>query len=117
MIRSDGTYVRDFFYVKDAVEAYLLLAEKMDAQKLAGQAFNFGAETPMSVVEIVEQILGLMDRKDLKPRILSEASREIPRQYLDCTRARDLLKWRPAHRMEDALRETIAWYREQQSSS
>jgi CDP-glucose 4,6-dehydratase len=116
VIRSDGTYVRDFFYVKDAVDAYLLLAEKMEAQTLAGQAFNFGAERPMSVIEIVESILTLMDRKDLTPKILNEASREIPRQYLDCTKARDVLKWRPAHRMEDALQETIAWYRAQRSA-
>ena len=113
VIRSDGTFVRDFFYVKDAVEAYLLLAEKIEAQTLAGQAFNFGAERPMAVVEMVDLILGLMGRTHLKPKILGEASREIPRQYLDCSRARKTLGWTPAHSMEDAMRETIAWYRAQ----
>jgi CDP-glucose 4,6-dehydratase len=117
IIRSDGTFVRDYFYVRDAVAAYLALAEQMEERQLAGQAFNFGAERPLTVLEMVDLILGLMDRKDLTPTILSEASREIPKQYLDCTKARELLKWSPAHRMEDGLQETIAWYRAERGAS
>jgi CDP-glucose 4,6-dehydratase len=110
VIRSDGTFVRDYFYVRDAVDAYLQLAERMEDPKFHGQAFNFGTETPMSVVEMVEAILARMKRPDLKPVILNEASHEIPKQYLDCTKARTFMNWRPAFTLEQGLDEAIAWY-------
>jgi CDP-glucose 4,6-dehydratase len=108
IIRSDGTFIRDYFYVRDAVEAYLLLAERLP--EFAGQAFNFGNETPLSVLEVVQQILEAMDAGSLRPVILNEASHEIPRQYLDCSKARQLLEWRPRFGMEQGLREAIEWY-------
>lgn len=111
IIRSDGTFVRDYFYVLDAVEAYLQLAERLPAEPFVGKAFNFGTETPVSVVELVARILKLMDRTDLDPVILNQASNEIPRQYLDCTRARGLLGWKPTYEVDEALNATIDWYR------
>ena len=110
IIRSDGKFVRDYFYVRDAVAAYISAAEQFEDLHLAGQAFNFGNETPLSVVEVVGQILTLMDRKDLTPVILNEASNEIPRQYLDCNKARSQLGWSPEFSMEKGLRDTITWY-------
>ncbi len=110
VIRSDGTFVRDYFYVRDAVEAYLQLAERLPAPGFVGEAFNFGTETPLPVLALVERILGLMGKVELEPVILNEATHEIPRQYLDCTKARRLLDWRPRYPLDDALRETIAWY-------
>jgi CDP-glucose 4,6-dehydratase len=110
IVRSDGTFIRDYFFVRDAVAAYLDLAEHMPDERLVGKAFNFGTETPVSVLELVDIILGLMGRQDLEPVVLNQASHEIPRQYLDCTRARDLLDWRHRFTLEDGLRETIAWY-------
>jgi len=110
IIRSDGTFIRDYFYVRDAVAAYLRAAEQLEDLQLAGEAFNFGNETPLSVVEIVEQILALMDRTDLSPVILNQASNEIPRQYLDCSKARARLRWEPTFSIEDGLRECIDWY-------
>jgi CDP-glucose 4,6-dehydratase len=111
IIRSDGTFVRDYFYVLDAVEAYLQLAERLTDEGIIGKAFNFGTETPVSVVDLVARILTLMDRADLEPVILNQASNEIPRQYLDCTRARELLGWKPTYDVDDALMATIDWYR------
>jgi CDP-glucose 4,6-dehydratase len=58
VVRSDGSFVRDYFYVRDAVQAYLALAERMDDASFQGQAFNFGTETPLSVLEMVQAILG-----------------------------------------------------------
>lgn len=110
IIRSDGTFVRDYFYVRDAVAAYVRAAEQLEDLQLAGEAFNFGNETPVSVVEVVEQILTLMGRTDLSPVILNEASNEISRQYLDCSKARACLGWDPKFSMEEGLRETVTWY-------
>ncbi len=111
IIRSDGKFIRDYFYVRDAVAAYLLLAEALPRADVLGQALNFGHEHPISVLEMVELILRLCDKTHLPLRILNEACHEIPAQSLDCTKARRLLGWRPRFTLEEGLRETIAWYR------
>lgn len=112
VIRSDGTYVRDYFYVQDAVRAYLKLAEHLPGEGFVGEAFNFGNETPISVLDAVDQILDLMDRRSLGIEILNESQGEIAEQYLDCTKARNRLGWRPEFTFEQALRETILWYKD-----
>ncbi|MDX1393715.1 MAG: GDP-mannose 4,6-dehydratase [Gemmatimonadota bacterium] len=109
VIRSDGEYVRDYFYVRDAVGSYLRLAERLP-DEFTGEAFNFGNERPLSVIEMVRMILEIMDRTDLEPIIRNEASAEIRAQYLDCTRARERLGWTPSYDLEAGLRETIDWY-------
>ena len=109
VIRSDGKFIRDYFYVRDAAGAYLRLAEKL-TDGFAGEAFNFGNETPVSVLELVRQILCMMGQNSLEPVILNEAHNEIPRQYLDCSKAKRLLDWTPEFGMEEGLRETIEWY-------
>lgn len=111
IIRSDGKFVRDYFYVRDAVDAYLLLAERMDDDALHGEAFNFGTEEPKSVLELVADLLRLMD-SDLEPEILNEASNEIPKQYLDCAKARRTLDWKPRFTLDEGLGEAIGWYRD-----
>ena len=111
VLRSDGTMVRDYLYVRDAVRAYLLLAERMDDPAVHGHAFNFSAEHPLSVLQLVERILALSGRPDLEPVILGEATAEIPAQYLSAHKARSVLAWSPGWTMDDALNETIAWYK------
>ena len=111
IIRSDGKFVRDYFYVKDAVNAYRVLAERMPDVSTVGEAFNFGTETPISVLDIVKQILRLTGCTGLKPTILNEACHEIREQYLDCTKARRTLDWAPSHTPDDAISETIEWYK------
>ena len=110
VIRSDGKYLREYFYVRDAVEAYLELAEKFPAEGIVGEAFNFGVEKPYSVLELVNNILVAAGREDLEPEILNEAQHEIPEQWLDCTRAHERLDWKPHYTLEQGLRETIDWY-------
>jgi len=110
IIRSDGKFVRDYFYVRDAVEAYLKLAEKLPEDGFVGQAINFGTETPVSVLVLVQKILTLMGKTSLQPAILNEANHEIPRQYLDCSKARQMLSWQAKYTLDEGLRETISWY-------
>ena len=111
IIRSDGTFVRDYFFVADAVDAYLQLAECVPGDGFKGEAFNFGTETPLSVVEVANRILQVMDKTHLELTILGQATNEIPRQYLDCTKARSLMNWKPRHDFESSLALTIDWYR------
>lgn len=110
VIRSDGTFIRDYFYVEDAVKAYLLLAEKMGNLKLHGQAFNFSNEIQLSVKELVDVILKLMG-SDLKPTVLNQGSNEIKHQYLSAKKARDVLGWRPSFSIEEGITKTIDWYK------
>ena len=106
VIRSDGRFIRDYFYVEDAVNAYLTLAQSDVAP---GEAFNFSNERPISVSELVAIILRVMDSR-LEPMILNQASNEIREQFLSAEKARRELQWKPGHTLEDGLLSTVAWY-------
>jgi len=111
IIRSDGTLIRDYFYIEDAVEAYLCLAEKMEELNIQGEAFNFSNEIQVTVLELVNKIIKLMG-SNLKPKILSEATNEIKHQYLSAKKSREILNWKPKHTLDEGLRRTIKWYEE-----
>ncbi len=112
VIRSDGTLTRDYLYVVDGALAYLELAEAMaEDPSLAGEAFNFSTERPLTVLEFVD-LLQKATGTDLEPDIRNEASHEIPAQYLSATKAKDRLGWSAGWTVEDALVETISWYRD-----
>ena len=111
VIRSDGSFIRDYIYAEDAVGAYLLLAEKLArSPKLRGEAFNFSNESQISVRDLVAKILGQMGSK-LKPVVRNEAGNEIRHQYLSAAKARRVLGWKPGFTLDTGLRRTIAWYR------
>lgn len=112
VVRSDGKFVRDYFYAEDGADANVILAERLAADKnLIGQAFNFSNESQVSVLELVDRILGLM-KSDLTPDVRNEAANEIREQYLSAAKARDVLGWKPLFTLDEGLRRTIAWYRE-----
>jgi len=112
VIRSDGTLVRDYLYVVDGALAYLRLAEAMaDDPTLAGEAFNFSTERPLNVLELVA-LLQDAAGTDLEPDVRNVASHEIPAQFLSATKARDRLGWKAEWTIEDAMAETVAWYRD-----
>ncbi len=111
VVRSDGSYVRDYFYVKDASRAYLRLGERLGDPQVVGEAFNFSNESPMSVLDLVAVIQKLMDASHLEPDVRDVAEGEIHSQYLSAARAREQLGWAPEFDLEAGLRETIAWYR------
>jgi CDP-glucose 4,6-dehydratase len=113
VIRSDGTFVRDYIYVRDAANAYLDLAERVGTDgSMAGEAFNFSDERQLTVLEMVEAIQTLMGRPDLKPDVRNRAVGEIPSQRLSAAKARNVLGWKPRFTLEEGLAETIGWYRE-----
>lgn len=112
IIRSDGQFVRDYFYVEEGARVYAMLAERLaNDPPLAGEAFNFSNETQVSVIELVRTILALMG-SNLEPDVRNEAVHEIRVQYLSAKKARERLGWRPEFTLEQGLERTIAWYRE-----
>jgi CDP-glucose 4,6-dehydratase len=112
VIRSDGQYVRDYFYVEDGAAAYMLLARELHGRpELKGAAFNFSNELQITVLDLACRILRSMG-SDLEPDIRNEASNEIRHQYLSAARARRELNWRPLFTLEEGLERTIRWYRE-----
>ncbi len=111
IIRSDGKYIRDYFYVEDGASAYMLLAERLAANpNLRGQAFNFSNEIQVTVLELVERLLSLMG-SNLKPDVRNEATNEIRHQYLSAAKARRLLEWQPLYTLDEGLQRTIEWYK------
>lgn len=111
VIRSDGLFVRDYFYVEDGAAAYMCLAEQMAANPaLYGQAFNFSNELQITVIDLVTKIMQLMG-SDLPLDIRNEASNEIRHQYLSAEKARTMLNWKPLFMLDQGLERTIRWYK------
>ena len=112
LIRSDGKFVRDYFYAEDGAAVNMLLAEGIATnEKIKGQAFNFSNESHVTVLELVERILKVMS-SELEPDIRNEAVNEIPHQYLSADKARRFLGWKPLFTLDDGLHKTIDWYRQ-----
>ena len=112
IIRSDGTYLRDYLYVEDGAAAYMLLAELMTrSPELHGHAFNFSNENPVTVSHLVERLLKLMG-SDLQPIIQNKATNEIREQYLGAGKARKSLGWHPLFGLDEGLERTVGWYKQ-----
>ena len=110
IIRSNGLFTRDYIYVQDVVDAYLLLAERCALPGVSGEAFNFSPERRLTVLEMTAAIQQLMGRSGLEPIVLDQARAEIIDQYLDSSKARERLQWSAGHPLESGLAETIQWY-------
>jgi CDP-glucose 4,6-dehydratase len=111
VIRSDGRFVRDYFYAEDGATANMVLAEALAQNPdLRGEAFNFSNEIQVTVLELVERLLALMN-SDLKPDVRNEAVNEIQHQYLSAEKARRMLGWQPLFTLDEGLRRTIDWYK------
>jgi CDP-glucose 4,6-dehydratase len=105
-IRSDGTYVRDYVYVKDVVAGYLFLLERMDTVK--GEAFNLSSENSYSVVDLIKVTEKIL-RKKVPYCIENSASNEIPYQHLNTEKIQNL-GWKSSHTLKTTLPRIFRWY-------
>jgi CDP-glucose 4,6-dehydratase len=109
IIRSDGSMQRDYMYVKDGVDGYLKLGEKIDNPQIKGKGFNFGTETPLSVIDVFRKVKQILNT-EINEQILGEAKGEIDKQYLGTQKVKELLNWYPQHTFEQGVKETFDWY-------
>ena len=110
-LRSDGSYIRDYLYVEDVVDAYMVLAAGAGREGVRGEAFNFSPQAPLTVLQLTRAVLAALDRPDLEPVIRDTAQAEIRDQYLDARKAARVLGWEPRFSLEEGLEATVAWYR------
>jgi CDP-glucose 4,6-dehydratase len=109
LLRSDGTFVRDYVYVGDVVNAYLFLSNHFD--NASGEAYNIASETTLSVIDLIKQaekIIGV----HIKYRVVNTQKNEIPKQHLDWNKIARL-GWKPEFTLEMGLLETLGWYKKQ----
>lgn len=111
VLRSDGTFVRDYLHVQDVVDAYLVTAQALDGTIAAGEAFNFSDESPLSVFDIYHAVCEAVVGERVEPHVLSKAQDEIKDQYLDASKARAVLGWSASWSLQRGLQDTVAWYR------
>ena len=111
VLRSDGTFIRDYIFVEDVVDAYMALADSAERDGVRGEAFNFSPQRPLTVLEITRAVLAAMDRSELEPVILGGAKAEIKDQYLDAGKAMRVLGWEPRYALDEGLEATVDWYR------
>ena len=112
MLRSDGTYKRDYVYVEDVVSAYLFLLQHISVAK--GQAFNISSDTNLGVVELIKKTESILSKK-IAYVIQNSAINEIPYQHLEYGKIKKL-GWRPHVSVRTGLRQTYSWYRKFLSS-
>ena len=113
-IIGDESHKRDYLYIKDAVNAYLKLAENLHKNDVRGEAFNFGTKSPISALELYNKIIRLMG-KGIKPKILEtyevKEKNGFGVQSIDSSKARKILGWKPEYGLDRGLKETIEWYK------
>ena len=109
LIRSDGKMIREYTYVKDIVDGCIKLAQNTD--KIKGEAFNFGSKNIFSVIEVIKKIEKILNVK-IRYKILNIAKNEIPKQYLDWSKAKRILHWQPKHSLEEGIIESFNWYKD-----
>ena len=112
IIRSDGTPLRDYMYIDDAVDGYVRIMHALIDGRVGGEAFNFGTGDPVSVLGIFEEMVRTADRPDLAPEVQGEASKELPDQFISASKARRILGWEAHVPRDEGLRRTFRWYRD-----
>ncbi len=111
VLRSDGTFVRDYVHVDDIVSAYLCLSEVSQTKNLNGEAFNFSRDEPLSVLSLYREISLIVAGKYIEPEIKNSAKSEIKDQHLNSRKAHSVLGWKSSVTLQSGLEKTFNWYK------
>lgn len=107
-IRSDGKYIRDYLYVDDVANGYLMLAGNID--KIKGEAFNFGSNEILSVIDLIKKVERILGKK-INYQVLDNAHNEIPYQSLDYSKIKKKLGWEPQYSFGSTIKNIYNWYK------
>ena len=110
ILRSDGTFIRDYVHVDDIVGAYMFLAQQTETMNIQGEAYNFSRNEPLSVLDIYKEVCSVVVGKYVEPKILSMTTAEIKAQHLDSSKAREELGWKSTVTLEKGITKTYDWY-------
>jgi len=105
-IWGSGNETRDYFFVKDCVDAYILLSERE-----AIGPYNFSTGEEMTVKDVVEAICKEM-KTPIQFDVRNNLDAEINYQWLDSTKARTNLGWKPNYKFKVGIKSTVQWYRD-----
>lgn len=105
-IWGDGSQVRDYLYIDDMCEAFLLAEQ----HPTASGVLNIGRGEGTSVRELVSQVEAVL-QTPLDVNYTIGRLVDVPRNVLDTSKAKAILNWSPRAKMEDALKETLDWAR------
>jgi UDP-glucose 4-epimerase len=115
-IYGDGEQSRDFTFIGDVVQANLLAADAPEAA--FGRAFNVAYNESHSVNELLREIRALVpDVAQPDPVHAPPRAGEIRDSQADFAAARDVLGYSPKFTFLDGLRETVAWFRSESTTS
>ena len=112
VLRSDGSYVRDWVYVDDVVMAYIEVGKKLFEKKVRNSSYNFSSSDNFSVDYVYRKICELIKGEYIEPTYNISSDKEIPSQYLDSTLIQEDLNVTAKVKLDEGLEKTIAWYRE-----
>jgi UDP-glucose 4-epimerase len=110
-----GEQLRDFTYVDDAVEAFLLAAARPEAR---GRVFNLGGTGRLSLRELADELVDAAGGGRYEVRDFPEDRKKIDIGdfYADCSLIASTLGWKPHTTVRTALRRTVAFFRRELSN-
>jgi GDP-L-fucose synthase len=104
---GDGSPTREFLYVEDCVEGFILAAERYDGP----EPVNLGAGKEITIRELAELVADVTGF-DGKINWDTSMPNGQPRRSVDATRARELFGFEARTPLREGLERTVAWYRE-----
>jgi dTDP-glucose 4,6-dehydratase len=100
--------VRDWIHVEDHCRGLLAALER----GRMGRVYNFGAASEQRNIEVVRRLLDLLEKPHSLIQLVEDRPGHDRRYAIDASRARRELGWEPRQRFEEALADTVRWYRE-----
>lgn len=102
---------RDYLFIEDVINAYILLGQTNISKIGKNRVFNFGSNNILSVNQIIDKIV-LLSGKKLKITKIEDAREfEIKEQYSSWNKAKKTFGWEPRYSIDDGLIQTINWYK------
>ena len=105
-VYGDGLNVRDWIHVEDHCAA--ILAALMNGK--SGQVYNIGSDGELRNIDVVKRILTHLGKPESLIEYVTDRLGHDRRYAIDSTKAHRELQWKPCHRHEEGIIETIDWY-------